>query len=269
MELHYTVAAQTDAGISKSINQDSLMVKVLSIHGIEAAFAVICDGMGGLEQGEIASAVVVRCFEQWYLKSFPTFLETAESLAELEQVWKELIDDCNMRIIDYGNKSKAPMGTTLTLLLLFNGLYFISHVGDCRVYRLSEDITQLTKDQTYVAREVELGHMTPEQAENDSRRNVLLQCIGTGKYIEPEFQYGEVKANESFLICSDGFRHRLTQKELYMNCHKELLGLDWCVEKRYENTDKVNKQLRELIELNKKRMETDNISVILMKVTDR
>ena len=269
MELHYTVAAQTDIGISKNVNQDSLMVKVLNIHGMEAAFAVICDGMGGLEHGEVASGVVVRCFEQWYLKSFANFLEKAESMAELEQVWKELIDDCNMRIKDYSSHSNITMGTTVTLLLLFNGLYFISHVGDCRVYKMSGDIIQLTKDQTYVAREVELGHMTPQQAENDYRKNVLLQCVGTGKKIEPDFEYGEIKAGETFLVCSDGFRHKLTLKELYMNCHKELLDYDWCVENRYENTDKANLRLRELIELCKKRMETDNISAILIKATDR
>lgn len=269
MELHYTVAAQTDTGISKNINQDSLMVKVLSIHGIEAAFAVICDGMGGLEQGEIASGVVVRTFEQWYLKSFPSFLETAQSMAELEKIWKDLIDDCNLRIMDYSNQSKTTMGTTLTLLLLFNGWYFISHVGDCRVYKMSNEIEQLTKDQTYVARQVELGYMTSEQAENDYRRNVLLQCIGTGKKVEPDFEYGEVKPGETFLVCSDGFRHKLTLKELYMNCHKELLEYDWCVENRYENTQKANERLRELMELAKKRNETDNISAILVKITDR
>ena len=269
MELHYTVAAQTDTGISKDINQDSLMVKVLNIQGIEAAFAVICDGMGGLEHGEIASGVVVRTFEQWYLKSFPTFLKKAQSMAELEKIWKELIEDCNMRIMDYSSQSKVPMGTTLTVLLLFNGLYFFSHVGDCRIYKMSNEIIQLTKDQTFVARQIELGYMTPEQAENDYRRNVLLQCIGTSKNVEPDFQYGEVKVNDTFLICSDGFRHKLSLKELYINCHKELLGFDWCVDNRYENTEKINFRLRELMELVKKRNETDNISAILVKVTDK
>ena len=63
MELHYTVAAQTDVGIVKKVNQDSLTVKVANTPYGETAIAVICDGMGGLEQGEIASAVVVRTYE--------------------------------------------------------------------------------------------------------------------------------------------------------------------------------------------------------------
>lgn len=269
MALHYTVAAQTDAGIVKSINQDSLMVKVIEVHGIEAAFAVICDGMGGLEQGEVASAVVVKNFEQWFLKDFPKLLEVGLEPGELENIWKRLIDDCNIRIKDYSDQCKASMGTTLTALLLFNGYYFISHIGDCRVYKMSGKLKQLTTDQTYVAREVALGHMTPEQAENDSRRSVLLQCIGTGKKISPDFEFGEIRQGETFLLCSDGFRHKLTEKELYINCHAELLGLGWCVDKRFENTEIMNARIRELIELDKKRMENDNISAILLKVSNQ
>ena len=67
MELHYTVAAQTDVGIFKDVNQDSMTVKVADTPYGEVAFAVICDGMGGLDQGEVASALVVRAFEEWFI----------------------------------------------------------------------------------------------------------------------------------------------------------------------------------------------------------
>ena len=85
MEWHYTVAAQTDAGTVKQVNQDSLTVKVANTSYGEAAFAVLCDGMGGLEQGEVASSVVVRTYEQWFLREFTLFLARGFSEGPLKK----------------------------------------------------------------------------------------------------------------------------------------------------------------------------------------
>ena len=275
MELHYTVAAQTDVGIVKKVNQDSLTVKVANTPYGETAIAVICDGMGGLEQGEIASAVVVRTYEQWFLKELPQSLgESGGSLdiLWLEKSWYRLANDCNTRILDYSRERKTTMGTTLTVLLLFEGNYYISHVGDCRVYQMTDfdnRMNLLTTDQTYVAREVALGHMTPEQAKNDARKNVLLQCIGTVNHVEPDFISGEYQAGDSFLLCSDGFRHELSEREMYDYCHLALEDIEWYVAYRQENSRLMNGQLKYLIEENKSRMEKDNISAILLKVMDQ
>lgn len=275
MELHYTVAAQTDAGIVKNINQDSLTVKVANTPYGEAAIAVICDGMGGLEQGEIASAVVVRTYEQWFLKELPLALNEGDGRLDsswIQESWDRLANDCNARILDYSRQRKTTMGTTLTVLLLFEGCFYISHVGDCRAYKMTDFNNQmqlLTTDQTYVAREVALGHMTPEQAKNDARKNVLLQCIGTVNYVEPDFVSGEVQTGNSFLLCSDGFRHELLEREMYDYCHLALENLEWHVNCRQENSRLMSVQLKYLIEQNKSRMEKDNISAILLKVMDR
>lgn len=275
MELHYTVAAQTDVGIAKKVNQDSLTVKVANTPYGETAVAVICDGMGGLEQGEIASAVVVRTYEQWFLKELPMALsERGGSLDALwlEKRWHRLANDCNARILDYSKERKTTMGTTLTVLFLFEGCFYISHVGDCRVYQMSDSDKQLhmlTADQTYVAREVALGHMTPEQAKNDARKNVLLQCIGTVNHVEPDFISGEYQIGNSFLLCSDGFRHELSEREIYDYCHLALNNIEWHVDYRQDNSRLMGGQLKFLIEQNKCRMEKDNISAVLLKVMDR
>lgn len=275
MELHYTVAAQTDVGIVKNVNQDSLTVKVANTPYGETAIAVICDGMGGLEQGEIASAVVVRTYEQWFLKELlPTLGERAGRLdvSWLQTSWDSLANDCNMRILDYSRERRTTMGTTLTVLLLFAGNFYISHIGDCRVYRMADAdsrMSLMTNDQTYVAREVALGHMTPEQAKNDARKNVLLQCIGTVGHVEPDFVSGQYQIGNSFLLCSDGFRHELSEREMYDYCHLALQDMEWCVDYRQENSRLMSVQLKYLIEQNKNRMEKDNISAILMRVTGR
>lgn len=265
MEWHYTVAAQSDIGTTKGVNQDSLTVKVVNTYCGEAAFAVLCDGMGGFEQGEIASAVVVRAFERWFLKELPQFLATGFSDVTLKQRWHKIANDCNLRIKDYSKVRNAPMGTTLTAMLILDGRYYISHVGDCRVYVMGNGMEQLTIDQTYVAREVALGHMTPEQAKNDSRRNVLLQCIGLKESVEPDFLQGDFYDGDSFLLCSDGFRHEVSDKEIYDYCHTALENMEWDTENRLENASAMDRQLRFLVEKSKKRGEKDNISAILLK----
>lgn len=265
MEWHYTVAAKSDTGTTKSINQDSLTVKVANTPFGEAALAVLCDGMGGLEQGEVASSVVVRTYEQWFLKELPAFLAKGFSEEALAQAWSHMANSCNERIMDYSRIKNAPMGTTLTVLLLLGGYYYISHVGDCRVYVMGNGMEQLTTDQTYVAREVALGHMTAEQAKNDSRRNVLLQCIGTVNYVEPDFIHGEIYDGDSFLVCSDGFRHELSEQEIYDYCHTALEEMEWSVAERMGNSHIMNGQLQFLIDKNMERGEKDNISAILIK----
>ncbi len=273
MGLHYTVAAQTDTGIVKSVNQDSLSVKVANTPFGEAAIAVLCDGMGGLKQGEVASAVTVKAYEQWFAKDFPAMLARYKGMLDasaLRDCWTKLACDCNARIIDYSRDKSSAMGTTLTVLLLCNGSFYILHIGDCRAYRMSDyGMELLTTDQTYVAREVALGHMTSEQAKTDSRRNVLLQCIGTTEHIEPDFISGECLSGDGFLLCSDGFRHELKEQEMYDYCHAALTDIDWRVAYRQENSRILSGQLRFLIEENKTRQEKDNISAVFLRVSDK
>lgn len=265
MEWHYTVAAQSNTGTTKSVNQDSLTVKVANTPYGEAALAVLCDGMGGLEQGEVASSVVVRTYEQWFLRELSPFLAKGFSEEALAQTWRKMANSCNARIMDYSKIKNTPMGTTLTVMLLLDGHYYICHVGDCRVYVMGNGMEQLTSDQTYVAREVALGHMTAEQARNDARRNVLLQCIGTVSTVEPDFMCGEIYDGDSFLLCSDGFRHELSEQEMYDYCHTALEEMEWNINNRMENSHIMNGQLRYLIDINMERGEKDNISAILMK----
>ena len=98
MRWHYTVAAQTDVGTTKTVNQDCLTVKVANTIYGEAAFAVMCDGMGGLEQGEVASTMVVRAYEQWFLRELPQLLSKGLSEDSLRQVWYRLANECNDQI---------------------------------------------------------------------------------------------------------------------------------------------------------------------------
>ena len=149
--------------------------------------AVICDGMGGLSQGEVASASVINAFSDWFEQELPAQLAKWD-MEDIQYRWDRMIKEQNQRIAEYGRSIDIQLGTTLTALLLIDSQFLlIGHVGDSRVYRISKQLEVMTEDQTVVGREIKRGMLTPEQAEKDPRRNVLLQCIGASKLVEPEF----------------------------------------------------------------------------------
>ena len=83
---------------------------------------------------------------------------------------------------------------------------------------LSDTIDQLTTDHTVVQREITEGRLTPQQAAKDPRQSLLLQCVGAGKAVKPDYLYGDIKPHQVFLLCCDGFRRRITGSEIKEIC---------------------------------------------------
>ena len=179
------------------------------------------------------------------------------AIRELENEMNQLVLEVGERISRYGEMSHVAMGTTVAVLLMAEGKYHILNVGDSRVYKLNETgLNQLTKDQTFVQKEMDQGRMTPEEAKVHPQRNVLLQCVGASEIIIPEFSHGEYKTGEVYMVCSDGFRHVIAKEEF-----------EKLMEPKKMDTEKALKDVAVYCtELNKSRQEKDNISVILLKV---
>jgi serine/threonine protein phosphatase PrpC len=251
--VRFIAAADTDIGTTKDSNQDSLLVKHASSAVGEVLMAIVCDGMGGLSKGELASATVVREFSVWFDKELPHELSTVD-MSVIGGKWELMLKDLNVRILEYGKKIGTNLGTTFTGILFINDKYVIAHVGDTRVYYIYHNIKQLTEDQTVIAREISRGTITPEQAKTDSRRNMLLQCVGASKVVNPQIICGNTEKG-TYIICSDGFRHKITEAEMYeyLNPHK------------LSNKSAMHSNAKHLIDLVKKRKERDNISVIIIK----
>ena len=143
------------------------------------------------------------------------------------------------------------------MIVFEDGKYLIGHVGDSRAYKISNsEISILTKDQTIVANEVRLGKLTPEEAARDPRRNVLLQCVGASRIVEPEYVGGTVELGACYMLCSDGFRHEISAAEI-QNAFAPIANRD---------AAQMQTNIIRLIELNKSRGETDNITALLIKV---
>lgn len=248
-------AAYSDIGIEKQTNQDSYCVLSAETPKGEVIFLAIADGMGGLEKGEMASGAVIQCFADHFVQDVSS-IETNDDLTEIQRRWSKRIQQLNFKIRNYGKSLNLQLGTTLTAMLLVQNSYLIMHIGDCRIYQIrDQQIHQLTQDQTFIAYQIAQGNMTEQEASADPRRNMLLQCIGVNPVVEPEFIKGEILREDLYLMCSDGFRHQLSDQEiltasLSSECNEE----GYC------------KTLIYLTELVKTRKENDNITAMFVKI---
>ena len=242
----------TDVGIRKNINQDSCLCIQGSYKDNDFAVACICDGMGGLAKGEVASASLIRSVEEWCENDLPEFLKSGKN-SVFDKTIGKMLCDTSIRIKNYSSGFGALCGTTISMLVLYRRTFHIVNVGDSRVYIFSHAIHQLTKDQTYVQREVDRGHLTPEEAEHHPKRSVLLQCVGAGNILAPEYLHGRYREHSTFLVCCDGFRHVLSSQEM-----EECFLPDNIIDEQ-----KAARDLRSCVNLIKSRGEKDNISAIL------
>ncbi|MGN1134172.1 MAG: PP2C family protein-serine/threonine phosphatase [Oscillospiraceae bacterium] len=254
--MKFLTAVHTDVGIKKKTNQDSVLVMEAEIGSDKALLTVLCDGMGGLSKGEVASSALIKAFSVWFTSDFSKLAANGINEQAIFNAFGGIAYDMNIKIGEYGRKTGVSLGTTVVAMLFIGGKYYIMNIGDSRAYKFSDTIYQLTKDQTFVQREIDMGRMTPEEARVSNQRNVLLQCIGASDYINPDFYTDSIKTGECFLLCCDGFRHVVTPAEFLGRINSHTMTN----EKIMEDT------LIYFTELNKKRMETDNISAVLVRV---
>ena len=245
----------TDKGICKENNQDSICLKVATTSIGTITMAVLCDGMGGLNNGEIASAIAVQVFSQWFDYRLPALLEPF-SLESITNQIKEQMWEANGRILSYGRRNHLRMGTTCSVLFLIHDyFYIIVHIGDTRIYELKGDIKLMTRDHTLVEREVSLGHLTPTQARTDRRRNILLQCLGDKESIHPQVTSGQIKKDSVYLLCSDGFYQQCLNKDFSELLPENIISEE-CITKR----------LKKLILMCRERKEKDDITTIVIRI---
>lgn len=253
--MNFVVSASTDVGIVKETNQDSITIKVINTKQGRMVFAALCDGMGGLDKGEVASASVIHAFSNWVTNDLQQLCNGPIEDGVIRQQWEQIIQSQNESIKVYGKRQGVRLGTTAVVMLLTQTRYYILNVGDSRAYEITDRVNQLTTDQTFIAREIALGNMTEEEAMNDERKNVLLQCVGASDVVYPDMMFGDVKSNAIYMLCSDGFRHEITNDEIFEKLNPGVLYSE----------DVMRKNTEDLIELNKMRKERDNITVGLIR----
>ena len=252
--MEYITGAHTDIGRVRETNQDAICIMQAQTIKGNVCMAIVCDGMGGLSKGEVASATIVKAFEKGFEEKLPELLSKC-SLEEIKLLWEKELLFWNKRLSDYGRKNNISLGTTFSGMLFVENRYLWMHIGDSRIYKIdNQNAEQITTDHTVVAREIANGNMTLEEAEHSKLRSKLTQCIGTAKEPQPESGIEIVRPGESFLICSDGFYHKITKEEL-SEVNDSL----------YDSEREADRFCRKTIENIMRRGEKDNISVVVIK----
>ncbi len=211
---------RSSIGTTKSVNQDAYCILAAETPFGEASAIAVCDGVGGLSCGELASSFAVREIARWFEESLPIYIasnvhDAAIDLSNMEGAWTVLLEGVNDRIRRHGQSNDVDMGTTATVLLVLGGSFAIAHVGDCRAYRFRNGACeQLTRDQTLIQREVDAGRVSAEAALTHPRGSVILQALGSQEGIEPAFYFGDARDGDVFLVACDGFYRRLDIDEL-------------------------------------------------------
>ena len=241
----------------KQTNQDALLIQKAKTPKGDVALAVVCDGMGGLKKGELASAQVIRSFEKWFRESFPLILKSGITSEKIFSEWNEIVQKENEVLDTYGRENGISIGTTVTAVLAAENQYYIINVGDSRIYSVTDTkMRLLTKDQSLVMRLAERGEIKYSEIETDRRRSILLQCVGATNTVQPDCYTGDINCPTVFLACSDGFRHLISEREILGKLQPSLQNTE----------DSLNNTLARLSSSVLQRGEKDNITAVALHV---
>ncbi|MCR6688518.1 PP2C family serine/threonine-protein phosphatase [Cellulomonas sp.] len=237
--LRYT--ARSDVGLVRTNNQDSAYAG--------PHLLMVADGMGGHAGGDVASSVVVATFAPLDDEAHGP----DDALDELEQA----LDDAREEILARAKAEPelAGMGTTVTAILRTGNKLAMVHLGDSRGYLLRDGaLTQVTTDHTFVQHLVDIGRITPEEAEHHPQRSVVMRVLGDFETdLTPDLSVREARPGDRWLLCSDGLSG-FVSAETIETTMRDLTDIEACADR--------------LVQLALRGGGGDNVSVVLADVVD-
>jgi protein phosphatase len=201
IEIH----AAVDPGRARSNNEDSVATDD------SVALAVLADGMGGYNAGEVASSMATSFISsemgRWLREA-----SSQASDAEVRRAMDICVDNANRAIFNASNANPqyAGMGTTLVVACFREDRVLVGHVGDSRCYRLRAGrLQQITRDHSLLQEQIDAGLITPEQAAFSSNKNLVTRAVGVEDNVLLEAHQHDVQPGDLFLMCSDGLSDML------------------------------------------------------------
>ena len=206
----YQFHAKTDPGRCRENNEDSVAFDE------QALVAVLADGMGGYNAGEIASGMATA-----FIKAeLSRWLSEAGANAQIRDIRRAMeicVDNANIAIYNSANAnpSFAGMGTTLVLGVIKDGRLLVGHIGDSRCYRIRQGrMEQITKDHSLLQEQIDAGILTPEQAQYSANKNLVTRALGVEDVVLLESHQHDLVHGDVILMCSDGLSDMLTDPEI-------------------------------------------------------
>ena len=205
----------TDKGAVRKDNQDCFILEKCETGG--CLIAALCDGMGGAKAGGLASQLSNKAFVSYLYNKLMTRLPRS---ADYRRILEDACAEANGVAYEYSHFDEDfdGMGTTIVGgVIKNNGNGYIINVGDSRAYLISRranTIRQITRDHSLVGELVAAGALTPEQARNHPKKNVLMRALGSEARVECDYFTFTLQRKEVLLLCSDGLSNIVSDLEI-------------------------------------------------------
>ncbi len=246
-------SSHTDIGLVRSHNEDAIRICP------ELGLAVLADGMGGYNAGEVASqmSVDIVC-EQIIQKHASTWLPRLPWQISTPEKWiNDAITQANAQVIDVAGKNpdNFGMGTTIVVAMSHYDKLVIGHVGDSRVYRFRDDFIELiTKDHSVLQSQIDAGLISEAEALYSPIKNLITRAVGSSDDIEVEIHDYQMKQGDVYLLCSDGLSDMLDHLHMQQVLRDQVQDLEMCC--------------KTLVYMANRNGGVDNISVVLIRVVE-
>ena len=237
------IAYQSSKGMVRDKNEDAVGAYTNSR---QIRLAIIADGIGGNNAGEVASKMTVSYLGQQFENS-----EVANLTAAKKWLGDQLVE-ANQRIVDYAATSAdlAGMGTTMVATLNQDNQFLVANIGDSRGYVLHDgELIQLTEDHSYVNELVKNGDITPDEAEHNPYKNIITKSLGINADATADYHEYQSSVGDQVLLCTDGLTNMVSPEEIKATLAEPISVTDKCVK---------------LIEQANQNGGADNITVLLI-----
>ncbi len=211
------ISGKTDIGLVRSSNQDTFVSGTFS-NG--AAWAVVCDGMGGANGGQIASQLAAETISKRLELSGNNKLDS-RSIRNL------LLCACEAANIEIYEKAQnepelSGMGTTVVAAIINGKTAYVLHVGDSRAYFTDgDDFIQITRDHSMVQELYESGEISKEEASVHPRKNIITKALGIQDTLSYDYNEVQLKAGAKLLLCTDGLTNMVSDEEIFSMISEE------------------------------------------------
>ena len=193
------VYAKTDIGKTRETNQDAFDTGYFNDGTV---WAVVCDGMGGVSGGQVASSLCIDKTVNAIKRSYREDM----TVNNVKNMLVSAINAANSYVFDESLKDRElkGMGTTIVAVVIVNNIAVVAHVGDSRAYIVNDTIKQITKDHSYVQLLVDNGKITLEEAENHPDKNIITRAIGIEGFVDVDVDIVDINDEDILLLCTDG-----------------------------------------------------------------
>ncbi|MEO8630707.1 MAG: Stp1/IreP family PP2C-type Ser/Thr phosphatase [Betaproteobacteria bacterium] len=247
------MACATHTGMVRAHNEDSIGTDP------NVGLAVLADGMGGYNAGEVASGIAVALITKetretvLRIPPYEVDSETGEIMAA--RILRTVIGKANASIYQAANSQPqyAGMGTTLVVALLCDNHISVAHIGDSRLYRLRNgDLSQLTRDHSLLQEQIDSGMITKEMARRSQNKNLVTRAVGIEPDVEADVSTFEAQEGDMFLVCSDGLNDMVEDEDIHLTLASLCANLPLAA--------------NQLVQMANDNGGRDNISVILIRI---